>query len=117
MGESIVDAPKVENKMGKSPLDVGALDVSVSFGRFENDSLCWEKWSAFPANKHLEEVEKCSTPGSVAQKKAYFEAHYKKIAARKAEQVDQEKKKGNNLVDLEDQIKTDSISNNCVEVV
>lgn len=64
-----------------------SLEVSVSFGRFENDSLSWEKWSAFSPNKYLEEVEKCATPGSVAQKKAYFEAHYKRIAARKAEEL------------------------------
>ncbi|OMO57289.1 hypothetical protein CCACVL1_25856 [Corchorus capsularis] len=61
------------------------LEVSVSFGRFENDSLSWEKWSTFSPNKYLEEVGKCATPGSVAKKKAYFEEHYKKIAARKAE--------------------------------
>ncbi|CAH8312990.1 unnamed protein product [Eruca vesicaria subsp. sativa] len=67
------------------------LQVSVSFGRFENDSLSWEKFSAFSPNKYLEEVGKCATPGSVAQKKAYFEAHYKKIAERKAEIMDQEK--------------------------
>ncbi|XP_047318703.1 protein WVD2-like 7 isoform X2 [Impatiens glandulifera] len=68
------------------------LDVSVSFGRFQSDSLSWEKWSSFSPNKYLEEVEKCSTPGSVAQKKAYFEAHYKMIAARKAsEQMELEK--------------------------
>ncbi|KAL9271885.1 WVD2-like 7-like protein [Drosera capensis] len=102
MGESVVDAPKVENKMGEScAMDVGALHVSVSFGRFENDSLCWEKWSAFPANnKYLEEVEKFSTPGSVAQKKAYFEAHYRKIAERKAELVDQEKTNGGDSVEF-----------------
>ncbi|CAD5313611.1 unnamed protein product [Arabidopsis thaliana] len=68
-----------------------SLQVSVSFGRFENDSLSWEKFSAFSPNKYLEEVGKCATPGSVAQKKAYFEAHYKKIAERKAEIIDQEK--------------------------
>ncbi|XP_039062067.1 protein WVD2-like 7 isoform X2 [Hibiscus syriacus] len=68
-----------------------ALEVSVSFGRFENDSLSWEKWSTFSPNKYLEEVEKCATPGSVAQKKAYFEEHYKKIAARKAELLAQER--------------------------
>lgn len=77
-----------ESSLGSS----ATLEVSVSFGRFENDSLSWEKWSSFSPNKYLEEVEKCSTPGSVAQKKAYFEAHYKKIAARKAaEQLEQEK--------------------------
>ncbi|CAH2033786.1 unnamed protein product [Thlaspi arvense] len=72
------------------------LQVSVSFGRFENDSLSWEKFSAFSPNKYLEEVGKCATPGSVAQKKAYFEAHYKKIAERKAEIMDQEKQMDKN---------------------
>ncbi|KAH7858636.1 hypothetical protein Vadar_026139 [Vaccinium darrowii] len=93
MGESIVEAPNFANKTRESSLGSSAsLEVSVSFGRFENDSLSWEKWSSFSPNKYLEEVEKCSTPGSVAQKKAYFEAHYKKIAARKAaEQLEQEK--------------------------
>ncbi|KAJ0678424.1 hypothetical protein HanOQP8_Chr12g0447811 [Helianthus annuus] len=62
-----------------------SLGVSVSFGKYENDALSWEKWSTFSPNKYLEEVGKCSTPGSVAQKKAFFEAHYKKIAAMKAE--------------------------------
>uniref|UniRef100_A0A7C9B0P1 TPX2 C-terminal domain-containing protein n=1 Tax=Opuntia streptacantha TaxID=393608 RepID=A0A7C9B0P1_OPUST len=103
MGESLVEAPKVENKMGES---VPCLQESVSFGRFEHDSLCWERWSTFPTNKYLEEVEKCSTPGSVAQKKAYFEAHYKKIAARKTELLDQEKKRETELMNSEDQSQT-----------
>ncbi|GJY51907.1 WVD2-like protein 7 isoform X1 [Tanacetum coccineum] len=71
-----------------------SLGVSVSFGKYESDALSWEKWSTFSSpNKYLEEVGKCSTPGSVAQKKAFFEAHYKKIAAMKAEAelLDQEK--------------------------
>ncbi|CAJ1940002.1 unnamed protein product [Sphenostylis stenocarpa] len=78
-------------QMGETAASNPALHVSVSFGRFENDSLSWEKWSAFSPNKYLEEVEKCATPGSVAQKKAYFEAHYKNVAARKAELLAQEK--------------------------
>ncbi|XP_048135956.1 protein WVD2-like 7 isoform X2 [Rhodamnia argentea] len=69
-----------------------ALQVSVSFGRFEGDSLSWEKWSSFSPNKYMEEVEKCAAPGSVAMKRAYFEAHYKKIAAQKAELLDEEKR-------------------------
>lgn len=81
-----------------------ALEVSVSFGRFESDSLSWEKWSAFSPNKYLEEVEKCATPGSVAQKRAYFEAHYKKIAARKAEELlEQEKQMRDDLLKSDDQ--------------
>lgn len=60
-----------------------ALTSSVSFGRFVSESLAWEKWSSFNQNRYLEEAEKYSKPGSVAEKKAYFEAHYKKIAAKK----------------------------------
>ncbi|CAA2996678.1 Hypothetical predicted protein [Olea europaea subsp. europaea] len=76
--------------MGESVKSGARLEVSVSLGRFENDSLSWEKWSSFSPNKYLEEVENISTPGSVAQKRAYFEAHYKKIAARKAKQLEEE---------------------------
>ncbi|KAK7348677.1 hypothetical protein VNO80_23283 [Phaseolus coccineus] len=90
-GRVVVVAPIFEGKMGETASSNPALQVSVSFGRFENDSLSWEKWSAFSPNKYLEEVEKCATPGSVAQKKAYFEAHYKNVAARKAELLAQEK--------------------------
>ena len=49
-----------------------------------SESLAWEKWSAFSHNRYLEEVERFSKPGSVAEKKAYFEAHYKKKAAERA---------------------------------
>ncbi|KAL2946428.1 hypothetical protein AAZX31_20G013400 [Glycine max] len=51
---------------------------SISFGRFENETLSWERRSSFSHNRYLEEVEKCSKPGSVIEKKAYFEAHFKK---------------------------------------
>lgn len=51
---------------------------SISFGRFETETLSWERRSSFSHNRYLEEVEKYSTPGSVTQKKAYFEAHFKK---------------------------------------
>ncbi|MCL7030975.1 hypothetical protein MKW94_012551 [Papaver nudicaule] len=61
-----------------------ALGESISFGRYMTEPLDWERWSSFNSNRHLEEVEKYSRPGSVAQKKAYFEAHYKAIAERKA---------------------------------
>ncbi|KAK7252006.1 hypothetical protein RIF29_35675 [Crotalaria pallida] len=55
---------------------------SISFGRFENEPLCWERRSSFSHNRYLEEVEKCSKPGSVIEKKAYFEAHFKKKGLR-----------------------------------
>nr|XP_023910612.1 protein WVD2-like 7 isoform X2 [Quercus suber] len=51
---------------------------SISFGRFEKEPLSWERRSSFSHNRYLEEVEKCSKPGSVIEKKAYFEAHFKK---------------------------------------
>ncbi|GLU02167.1 hypothetical protein SLE2022_194310 [Rubroshorea leprosula] len=63
---------------------IHALGQSVSFGRFMSESLSWEKWSTFSHNKYVEEAERFSRPGSVAQKKAFFEAHYKNLAARKA---------------------------------
>ncbi|CAI9785441.1 unnamed protein product [Fraxinus pennsylvanica] len=51
---------------------------SISFGRFEKEALCWERRSSFSHNRYLEEVEKYSKPGSVTEKKAYFEAHFRK---------------------------------------
>ncbi|XP_021731176.1 proteoglycan 4-like isoform X1 [Chenopodium quinoa] len=115
MGESLVEAPKVDAKMGES-FALPCLQESVSFGRFEHDSLCWERWSTFPTNKYLEEVEKCSTPGSVAQKKAYFEAHYKRIAARKAELLDQERKREEEeYANLGDRIPVGSMCNTSEE--
>ncbi|KAK4263338.1 hypothetical protein QN277_028764 [Acacia crassicarpa] len=89
--------------MGETAASNRGLQVSVSFGRFANDSLSWDKWSTFSPNKYLEEVEKCATHGSVAQKKAYFEAHYKKIAARKAELLSQEKETDKDASKSEDE--------------
>lgn len=51
---------------------------SISFGRFELESLSWERRSSFSHNRYLEEVERYSTPGSVTQKRAILEAHFKK---------------------------------------
>lgn len=62
-----------------------AFAGSVSFGRFASESLAWEKWSPFSRDRYMEDVSKHSTPGSVAQKKAYFEAHYKRVAAARKE--------------------------------
>ncbi|XP_058087292.1 protein WVD2-like 7 isoform X2 [Magnolia sinica] len=53
---------------------------SISFGRFEEESLSWERRSSFSHNRYLEEVKKYSRPGSVIEKKAYFEAHFKRKA-------------------------------------
>lgn len=53
---------------------------SISFGRFEAESLSWERRSSFSHNRYLEEVEKYSKPGSVTEKKAYFEAHFRRKA-------------------------------------
>ncbi|CAI9756347.1 unnamed protein product [Fraxinus pennsylvanica] len=63
-----------------------ALTSSVSFGRFMSEQLDWEKWSTFTHNRYLEDVEKYSRPGSVAEKKAFFEAHYRRRNAALVEQ-------------------------------
>ncbi|XP_010514441.1 PREDICTED: uncharacterized protein LOC104790389 [Camelina sativa] len=60
-----------------------ALSQSISFGKFMTENLEWGKWSSFSHKKYVEEAEKYSRPGSVAQKKAFFEAHYKRIAEAK----------------------------------
>ncbi|KAL2493594.1 uncharacterized protein Fot_37351 [Forsythia ovata] len=70
-----------EAKQGNPML---ALGESISFGRFMSESLSWEKWSTFSHKKYDDEAERYSQPGSVAQKKSFFEAHYKRITAQKA---------------------------------
>lgn len=55
---------------------MSALGESVSFGRFLTEPLEWGKWSAFAHNRYLDEAAVQARPGSVAQKKAFFEAHY-----------------------------------------
>ncbi|KAK4417848.1 protein FAR1-RELATED SEQUENCE 5 [Sesamum alatum] len=80
-GFSYASAFPNESKLG-NPMH--ALGDSISFGRFMTESLSWEKWSTFSHKKYVEEAERYAQPGSVAQKKAFFEAHYKRIAARKA---------------------------------
>ncbi|XP_073125024.1 uncharacterized protein [Henckelia pumila] len=80
-GFSYASAVPNESKQGNP---VHALGESVSFGRFMTESLSWERWSTFSHKKYVEEAERYAQPGSVAQKKAFFEAHYKRIAAQKA---------------------------------
>ncbi|CAH9092281.1 unnamed protein product [Cuscuta epithymum] len=78
---SYASATPNEAKQGNG---MHALGESISFGRFMTESLSWEKWSTFSHNKYVEEAERYARPGSVAQKKAFFEAHYRRIAAKKA---------------------------------
>ncbi|XP_028095275.1 uncharacterized protein LOC114295253 [Camellia sinensis] len=60
-----------------------ALTTSISFRRFMLESLACEKWSCFSNNQYLEEAKKSSKPGLVAERKAYFEALYKRNGAKK----------------------------------
>jgi hypothetical protein len=95
-----------------NPLD--ALGESVAFGRFVDESLTWDdKWSAFPQKRYVEEAEKYSKPGSVAQKKAFFEAHYKRIAAMKAENDEPEEGEicNSKSLDLQTMMETSSMKN------
>lgn len=55
---------------------------SISFGRFELESLAWEKWSVFTNDRRHEEFVKFN--GLVAKKKAYFEEYFKRIRELKA---------------------------------
>ncbi|KAL1564261.1 protein WVD2-like 7 isoform X2 [Salvia divinorum] len=80
-GFSYASAVPNESKQGNH---MHALGESISFGRFTADSLSWERWSTFSHKKYVEEAESYARPGSVAQKKAFFEAHYKRIAAQRA---------------------------------
>ncbi|CAA0823458.1 Unknown protein [Striga hermonthica] len=85
-GFSYASAIPNESKQGNA---MHALGESISFGRFMTESLSWEKWSSFSSSssshkKYVEEAERYAQPGSVAQKKAFFEAHYKRMAAQKA---------------------------------
>ncbi|GER47464.1 TPX2 (targeting protein for Xklp2) proteinfamily [Striga asiatica] len=85
-GFSYASAIPNESKQGNA---MHALGESISFGRFMTESLSWEKWSSFSSStsshkKYVEEAERYARPGSVAQKKAFFEAHYKRMAAQKA---------------------------------
>ncbi|XP_051117392.1 protein WVD2-like 7 isoform X2 [Andrographis paniculata] len=81
-GFSYASAIPNESKKG-NPMHV--LGESISFGRFATEPLSWDRWSAFSSHKkYVEEAQRFAQPGSVAQKKAFFEAHYKKIAAQRA---------------------------------
>ncbi|CAG7906605.1 protein WVD2-like 7 [Brassica rapa] len=90
MGESAVlfhsysfGAPPLSRNETHQDNTKHALSQSVSFGRFTTENLEWGKWSSFSHKKYVDEAEKYSQPGSVAQKKAFFDAHYKKIAESK----------------------------------
>ncbi|KAJ0094942.1 hypothetical protein Patl1_16837 [Pistacia atlantica] len=105
MGESAVllrsfSHPSDASREAKEGDPIHALTESISFGRFVSESLAWEKWSTFSHNRYLEEVEKFSKPGSVAEKKAYFEAHYKRKAAMKAAAIEEAKSAANDAPDL-----------------
>uniref|UniRef100_A0A7N0UAV4 TPX2 C-terminal domain-containing protein n=1 Tax=Kalanchoe fedtschenkoi TaxID=63787 RepID=A0A7N0UAV4_KALFE len=62
---------------------------SVSFGRFANEPLLWERRSSFSHNRVLEEVARCSKHRIVTEKKAYFEAQLKKRALLRQGSLDE----------------------------
>ncbi|KAF7006520.1 hypothetical protein CFC21_021556 [Triticum aestivum] len=83
------DALRSDDRDWKAEM-MSALGESVSFGRFLAEPLEWGRWSAFEHNRYLEEAAGQSRPGSVAQKKAFFEEHY----ARKRKSADVEDEEG-----------------------
>ncbi|XP_010460082.1 PREDICTED: protein WVD2-like 7 [Camelina sativa] len=75
-------AGEVQEPFNLSRLENSIHSGSVSFGRFEKESLSWERRSSFSHNRYLEEAERFSKPGSVTQMRAHFEAHFKKKGIR-----------------------------------
>ncbi|XP_078434309.1 uncharacterized protein LOC144705483 [Wolffia australiana] len=63
---------------------------SVSFGKYDFESLSWERRSAFTYDRRMEELEKLKAPGLVSKKKAFFEEYYKRLRAMKSLQVSDE---------------------------
>nr|XP_043639655.1 protein WVD2-like 7 [Erigeron canadensis] len=63
---------------------VHALGESITFGRFTSKSLDCENWLSVPQKSYVEEAKSYTQPGSVAEKKAFFDAYYKRLAAQKA---------------------------------
>ncbi|MBA0788133.1 hypothetical protein Gotri_027385, partial [Gossypium trilobum] len=57
---------------------------SISFGRYADDSIAWEKRSVFTYNRCEEELQKFQAPGFVAQKTAYFNEFYKRVGVVEA---------------------------------
>ncbi|KAK9138473.1 hypothetical protein Sjap_009067 [Stephania japonica] len=52
MGEEMADT--LEDEVEVKGSTAGAetpMNASISFGRFENDLLCWDRWSSFSQNK------------------------------------------------------------------
>ncbi|KAJ4902518.1 protein WVD2-like 7 [Raphanus sativus] len=89
MGESAVlfhsysfGAPPLSRNVSHQDNTNRALSQSVSFGRFTTENLEWGKWSSFSHNKYVDEAEKYSQPGSVAQKKAFFDRKTEKKPTR-----------------------------------
>ncbi|KAK1298601.1 hypothetical protein QJS10_CPB14g00244 [Acorus calamus] len=60
VSQLLMMAGEIEDCMS---LQVDCLPTgSISFGRFEGESLSWERRSSFSHNRYLEEVERYSTP-------------------------------------------------------
>ncbi|KAI8028141.1 Protein WVD2-like 7 [Camellia lanceoleosa] len=85
-----------------------ALTTSISFRRFMLESLACEKWSCFSNNQYLEEAKKSSKPGLVAQRKAYFEALYKRNGAKKPAALLEEQNAASNEPNVMEETSRDS---------
>lgn len=60
------------------------MQGSITSSEFMSESLGCEKWSHVCKKRYVEEAKSYTQPGSVAEKKAFFDAYYMKIAAQKA---------------------------------
>ncbi|KAL9664326.1 hypothetical protein QQ045_019726 [Rhodiola kirilowii] len=85
------------------------LGESVSFGRFMTQTLEWEKFSSFNQNRYLEEAQRFAKPGLVAQKKAFFEAHFKKTSSGKGAALPKASNTKNEVVVTRNGVKDESL--------
>ncbi|KAJ0433182.1 hypothetical protein HanRHA438_Chr17g0809911 [Helianthus annuus] len=76
--------PSNQMMQGNYAHGLGPLGGCYSTVEFMSDSSGCEKWSNVSKKCYVEEAKSYTQPGSVAEKKAFFDAYYKKIAAQKA---------------------------------
>ncbi|XP_076896531.1 uncharacterized protein LOC143549519 [Bidens hawaiensis] len=83
-----------------------------------SDLLGCEKWSNVSKKCYVEEAKSYTQPGSVAEKKAFFDAYYKKLAAQKAAAaalLEQEKAAAADAHQVASKVADLSLKNNIVD--
>ncbi|KAM0000328.1 putative protein WVD2-like 7 [Helianthus debilis subsp. tardiflorus] len=79
-----IPSNQIKMMQGNYAHGLGPLGGCYNTVEFMSDSSGCEKWSNVSKKCYVEEAKSYTQPGSVAEKKAFFDAYYKKIAAQKA---------------------------------